>query len=48
MSAWLHNAMYDGVTPEQFVRSDLAFVFLPDSAVECERVMKAHEYSSRH
>ena len=40
MSAWLHDSIYVGVTPEQFVRSDLSFVILADGAVECERVMK--------
>lgn len=40
MSAWLYDSIYVGVTAEQFVRSDLTFVLLPDGAVECERVIR--------
>ncbi|KQN69232.1 hypothetical protein ASF04_13015 [Duganella sp. Leaf61] len=47
ISAWLHDSIYVGVTPEQFVRSDLTFGLLPDGAVKCERVMKVACVSTR-
>ncbi|PIL42547.1 hypothetical protein CR105_23985 [Massilia eurypsychrophila] len=38
MSAWLCDSIYDGVTAEQFIASDLIFTVLPGGAVKYDRV----------
>lgn len=41
MAAWLCDSIYDGVTAELFVRSDLVFTLLPNGAVKYDRVPAA-------
>jgi len=38
MAAWLHDSIFDGMTAEQFVCSDLVFTALPGGVVRCDRL----------
>ena len=38
MSAWLAASIYDGVTAEQFLSSNLHFTLLPEGAVKVDRI----------
>ena len=38
MAAWLCDSIYDGVTAEAFIRSDIAFTILSNGAVKYERL----------
>lgn len=43
MSAWLAASIYDGVTAEQFLRSNLHFTLLPNGAVKFDRIAAGKE-----
>lgn len=38
MTAWLTDSIYDGVTEEQFINSNLSFVYSSDGAVKYDRI----------
>lgn len=38
MAAWLCDSIYEGVTAEVFIQSDIVFTLLPNGAVKYDRV----------